>query len=360
MTRSAPQTLLVRIASWAICVGIRCKSPKMGRRPRTGRPGHAGRPQLDLERARAHAVQRAPGAVRAPRVAGAPAVAEQVEVELELLAGRRDREHRVVELLERRLGRNRPSRVPTRETCVSTGTSRIPSANSSTQAAVLRPTPGSEVRYRCASGTGWPASQSSERWSGSSGRPGGGAPAGRGASPIARRIDLIRADLTFEIPPGRIASSISSTGASRTASQVGKRSRSAEVGDVAVAVVGRLREHGQDQLGDRMAVGLRQRDPVDEAEAIADRADAAGDGRRQPPAHSSAPHRSHARGRTPRPPRRSADGDRRRVEAGEREPREQHPGQRVAGADRADRRRRERRARRRAARRAGSRRPARA
>ena len=35
----------------------------------------------------------------------------------------------------------------------------------------------------------------------------------------------MRTDLTFEIPPGRIASSISSTGASRTASHASKRSR---------------------------------------------------------------------------------------------------------------------------------------
>jgi hypothetical protein len=42
---------------------------------------------------------------------------------------------------------------------------------------------------------------------------------------MASRIALIRTDLTFEIPPGRIASSISSTGASRTASQSPKRSR---------------------------------------------------------------------------------------------------------------------------------------
>ena len=100
---------------------------------------------------------------------------------------------------------------------MSTGTSRIPRANSSTQAAVLRPTPGSEVRYCCASGTVSDASQSSD-----SSPPGA-------VSLIARRIDLIRADLTFEIPPGRIASSISSTGASRIATQVssGNRSRRA-------------------------------------------------------------------------------------------------------------------------------------
>ena len=64
----------------------------------------------------------------------------------------------------------------------------------------------------------------------------------------------MRTDLTFEMPPGRIASSTSSTGASRTASQVSKRVAQAQVGDVAVAVVGRLREDGEDQLGDRVAV----------------------------------------------------------------------------------------------------------
>ena len=42
---------------------------------------------------------------------------------------------------------------------------------------------------------------------------------------IARRIAWMRADLTFEIPPGRIASSTSASGASRTCSQLGKRSR---------------------------------------------------------------------------------------------------------------------------------------
>ena len=60
-------------------------------------------------------------------------------------------------------GRNSPSRVPTRETWVSTGTSCIPNANSRTHAAVLRPTPGRLVRYSCATGTGWLASQSRER-----------------------------------------------------------------------------------------------------------------------------------------------------------------------------------------------------
>ena len=42
---------------------------------------------------------------------------------------------------------------------------------------------------------------------------------------MASRIAWMRTDFTFEMPPGLIASSISSTGASRTSSQVGKRSR---------------------------------------------------------------------------------------------------------------------------------------
>ena len=46
-------------------------------------------------------------------------------------------------------------------------------------------------------------------------------------SPIARRIAWMRTDLTFEIPPGRIASSTSAVGASRTASHddAGRRRR---------------------------------------------------------------------------------------------------------------------------------------
>src|SRR3954447_20159256 len=110
---------------------------------------------------------------------------------------------------DRAPGRSRASRVATRPTCVSTGTPRSPYANSSTHAAVLRPTPGSPTRYSCDSRTG--ASRIHDRSSG---------------SPIARRISRIRTDLTFEIPPGRIASSTSSTGASRTASHDGNRSRS--------------------------------------------------------------------------------------------------------------------------------------
>ena len=65
----------------------------------------------------------------------------------------------------------------------------------------------------------------------------------------------MRADLTFEMPPGRIASSTAATGASRTGSQRREALAQAQVGDVAVAVVGRLRENRQHQLGDRAPCG---------------------------------------------------------------------------------------------------------
>ena len=80
----------------------------------------------------------------------------------------------------------------------------------------------------------------------------------------------MRTDLTFEIPPGRIASSTSATGASRTCSQRRQALAQAQVGDVAVAVVGRLREHRQHELGDRIAVRAHQRDAVHLAQAVAD------------------------------------------------------------------------------------------
>jgi len=93
---------------------------------------------------------------------------------------------------------------------VSTGTSRRPKLNSSTQAAVLRPTPGSAQSAARPEAGGASASQS--RLSG---------------SPIVLRICWIRTDLTFEMPPGRIASSTSCADASRTASQLAKRWRKA-------------------------------------------------------------------------------------------------------------------------------------
>src|SRR4051812_31020963 len=52
---------------------------------------------------RTHAQKGAPVTVRTARMTRASAVPEQVHVELEFLAARRDREHLVVHLLERRL-----------------------------------------------------------------------------------------------------------------------------------------------------------------------------------------------------------------------------------------------------------------
>ena len=122
-------------------------------------------------------------------------------------------------------------------------------------------------------------------------------------SPIARRIAWIRADFTFEMPPGRIASSTSSSGASRTASQRREALAQAQVRDVAVAVVRGLRQDRQDELGDRVAVRRQRGHAVDLGEPLADprdpRARPALPGRprgaRARRGHSSAPQRSQAR-----------------------------------------------------------------
>ena len=94
----------------------------------------------------------------------------------------------------------------------------------------LAATPGSAVSYARASSTGSPPRKSRS-----------------GGSVSARRISWIRTDFWRCRPPGWIAASTSSSGASRTASQ-GEALAQAQVGDVAVAVVGRLREDGEDQL----------------------------------------------------------------------------------------------------------------
>ena len=139
----------------------------------------------------------------------------------------------------------------------------------------------------------------------------------------------MRCDLTFEMPPGRIASSTSSTGASRTASQLPNRSPQPHERDVAVAVVGRLREHGEDQLVEPHPVRRRRRDPVDLPQPVADPPDP----RAAPAAHATAPHDSVARAPASAA---SASASRSRSSAGvpahRLQAREQRPEERVAGA----------------------------
>ena len=71
----------------------------------------------------------------------------------------------------------------------------------------------------------------------------------------------MRADLTFEMPPGRIASSTSVD--RRVADLLPGREALAQAqeGDVAVAVVGRLRQDGEHELGERVAVRRRDGTP---------------------------------------------------------------------------------------------------
>src|SRR4051794_267874 len=108
------------------------------------------------------------------------------------------------------LAGKRPRRPPTRWTWTSTGISGIPQVKISTQAAVLRPTPGRSKRNSSDSSRGAVSVQSRS-----------------GGSPSRSRIAWIRGAFCRASPPGRIASSSSATGASRTSSQVGKRCRSA-------------------------------------------------------------------------------------------------------------------------------------
>src|SRR5215218_5562470 len=70
-------------------------------------------------------------------------------------------------------------------------------------------------------------------------------------------------------------------------------------GDVAVAVVGRLREHGQDQLVEAAAVRRRHGDAVDLAQAVADAPHAGTVGSCSGASYATAPHDSVARAPAP-------------------------------------------------------------
>ena len=144
-------------------------------------------------------------AVRAARVARPAAVAEQVHVELQLLPARGDREHLVVHLLERRLlAEQAEAPADARDVRVDRDLAL----------------PVGEQEHA----GGGLAADAGQREQEARGRPRCGPSSGSRAS--ARRIAWMRCDLTFEMPPGRIASSTSSSGASRTASQLPKRRRS--------------------------------------------------------------------------------------------------------------------------------------
>ena len=85
----------------------------------------------------------------------------------------------------------------------------------------------------------------------------------------------MRRDFTFEMPPGRIASSTSSTGARGDRLPAREALAQPRVGDVAVAVVGVLGEDRQHQLVERSAVRHVAGMPVEAAQPVADRAHAA-------------------------------------------------------------------------------------
>ena len=178
------------------------------------------------------------------RVAGAPAVAQQVDVQLELLPGRREREHLVVQALERRAGLQQvQARADARDVRVD---GHVAQAVGEQQHAggCLAPDAGQrdEVVARLVSGAR--GSQSSESSCGGS----RGIVGDRAQDRLdAHGLDLgdaAGADRLLDLGDGRVAHGLPG----------GEARAQAQEGDVAVAVVGRLREHGQHELGDRMPV----------------------------------------------------------------------------------------------------------
>ena len=115
----------------------------------------------------------------------------------------------------------------------------------------------------------------------------------------------MRTDLTFEMPPGpdRLLDLLHRRVAHRLPRV--EAVAQAQEGDVAVAVVGRLRQHRQHQLADRVAVGLHHGDPVHRAQALAHRAHAAGSGS-APGGRHAAKYRPRADGPGHRAPRHAA------------------------------------------------------
>ena len=195
------------------------------------------------------------------RPADAPAVGDQVDVQLVGVLGVGDREHLVVGALERGRwpGTARAARRPGRRGCrpgsrAARGrrSSRRPPSCARPRAA--RPGTRSPRRGRRRRASRGSARRRLER---SAAR---AAPAGSAAPSIGAR------------PPGRIASSTTSTGGVADLDPGRQRLAQALVGDVAIAVVGVLGEDRPHQLGDRVAVRVVDRAPVELAQPVADRA----------------------------------------------------------------------------------------
>ena len=217
-----------------------------------------------IDAPRAHPAQVAGRALRPLRVAGAAAVAEQVDVELELLPARGDREHVVVELLERR------ARAEQRE-------------------------PGADAAdVRVDRHVGHPVGEQEHA--------GGGLAADAGErDELGARVGDVQVREVVErgrivelaqdrLDPGRLDAADPARADRRL--DVGVRGvadlgpaaeprAEAQERDVAVAVVRRLAEHREDQLVERLPVRRRARAAVDEPQPVAQRAHPAA-GRRGP------------------------------------------------------------------------------
>ena len=133
-------------------------------------------------------------------------------MQLELLPGRREREHLIVQALERRarLAAGAGACRRARRAC-------RPARRAGRRRTAARRRPSCVPRRAAPRGSRAPRAAGARAASRATAR----AADPSGSSAIARRIAWMRADLTFEMPPGRIASSTSATGASRTASHEG-------------------------------------------------------------------------------------------------------------------------------------------
>ena len=183
--------------------------------PAGARPRRAARTRAGRQRDRV--TPAAPGTSAAARRRGMPgarvarpaAVAQQVDVQLELGAGRRQPQHLVVQLVERRA---RPQQAQPRPDARDVRVDRHVAARvGEQQHAGRRLAADAGQRAQRSARLARPARRASTTRSRSSGS--------------ASSICLMRRDFWTCRPPGWIASSTSSTGASRTACQSGKRSR---------------------------------------------------------------------------------------------------------------------------------------
>src|SRR6185312_13719044 len=210
-------------------------------------------------------------------------------MQLELLAGRGDLEQRVVQLLERRLGPEQPQPGAHSRHVRVDGHVAHPQREQQHAGGGLATDPRQRRQTTLSIGDGKlrePVQRelTSRR---------------RVTDPAQDRLDPRGLDLRDAAGPDRLLNLIHRRVADRL--PVGEAFAEPQVGDVAIAVVGRLRQHGQDQLGDWMAVRLGLGNPVHQPQPAANRAHAPRRGLAPPAGWRLDLRRAHWQGRYPRP-----------------------------------------------------------